>query len=104
MSNTDTFEVFGRLLYDDGDYLTEAENIKEIANRNELEKMLIKEWQYDREIKLNEDLEMLGVILQNYEDYEKTDTRYPGRRIVLVCGSDFSYGSSELLIYLKKEI
>ena len=42
MSNTDTFEVFGRLLYDDGDYLTEAENIKEIANRNELEKMLIK--------------------------------------------------------------
>lgn len=102
MSNTDTFEVFGRLLYDDGDYLTEAENIKEIANRNELEKMLIKEWQYDREIKLNEDLEMLGVILQNYEDYEKTDTRYPDRRIVLVCGSDFSYGSSELLIYLKK--
>lgn len=66
--------------------------------------MLIKEWQYDREIKLNEDLEMLGVILQNYEDYEKTDTRYPDRRIVLVCGSDFSYGSSELLIYLKKEI
>lgn len=102
MSNTDTFEVFGRLLYDDGDYLTEAENIKEIANRNELEKMLIKEWQYDKEIKLNGKKEMLGVISQNYEDYEKTDTRYPDRRIVLVCGSDFSYGSSELLIYLKK--
>lgn len=92
MSNTDTFEVFGRLLYDDGDYLTEAENIKEIANRNELEKMLIKEWQYDREIKLNEDLEMLGVILQNYEDYEKriqdilTDVLFLYVEVILAMG------------------